>query len=116
MIKNGAKWNLSPPSKSELFPNMGADSGRFNSTKKKIAENTGELTMLWRCNVNNRNELVFNLNLSTMHKMVKEHNGMTYLCDSRDEAPLKIGAKIQKINSEKGDSTKNGTHGKIKPI
>ena len=55
VIKNGAKWNLSPPSKSELFPNMGADSGRFNSTKKKIAENTGELTMLWRCNVNNRN-------------------------------------------------------------
>ena len=55
VIKNGAKWNLSPPSKKELFPNMGADSGKFNSTKKKIAEITGELTMIWRCNVNNRN-------------------------------------------------------------
>ena len=54
VIKNGAKWSLHPPTKKELYPNMGI-SGKYYSTKKKMAEESGELTMLWQCNVNNRN-------------------------------------------------------------
>jgi hypothetical protein len=60
VIKNGAKWDLNPPTRRELYPNMGADSGRYNMIKKKMARESGELTMLWRCNVKNRNTALDN--------------------------------------------------------
>jgi hypothetical protein len=43
----------------------------------------------------------------------EKYNGVSYLCDGKDEAPLKIGSRIIKINSEKGDGHKDGSKGII---
>ena len=60
VIKYGAKWSINPPSRNELYPTMGLDSGKFNNIKKKLAHNLGEITMLWQCNVKNRNIAISN--------------------------------------------------------
>ena len=54
VIKHGAKWSLNPPSRSELYPTMGIDSGYYNKFKKSFANELGELTMLWQCGVKHR--------------------------------------------------------------
>lgn len=46
--EEGKNWTLFPPSKNELYPNMCVDSGEWNSEKKRIAMEIGELTLLWQ--------------------------------------------------------------------
>lgn len=53
--KYGANWNLHPPSRKELYPNMCIDSKNWNCEKEKIAEEIGELTNIWYVSVKNRN-------------------------------------------------------------
>ena len=60
VIKYGAKWSINPPTRNELYPTMGIDSGRFNTIKKNLAHDLGEITMLWQCNVKNRNKAISN--------------------------------------------------------
>lgn len=57
--KNGHKWSVSPPSKTELYPNMCYDSGKWQKHKQKIAENIGEISNIWYCGVKHR-EKAFN--------------------------------------------------------
>lgn len=54
VMENGINWTLYPPSKPELYPNMSIDSNNFNEMKNKVANNIGEITMLWKCGVKNR--------------------------------------------------------------
>ena len=51
---NGNNWDIGNPSKIELYPNMGVDSGRWNKYKKELSEEIGEITMLWQCGPKNR--------------------------------------------------------------
>ena len=54
-VKNeGVRWSIFPPSRSELYPNMCRDNPKWNSTKKKIASELGEITQVWMCGVKNR--------------------------------------------------------------
>ena len=53
--KHGSQWSVYPPSRSELYPNMCIDSGKWQSIKKEIAEACGDLTMLWYVGAKNRN-------------------------------------------------------------
>ena len=54
VMENGVNWTLYPPSRPELYPNMSIDSNEFNNMKNKVANNIGEITMLWNCGVKNR--------------------------------------------------------------
>jgi putative phage-type endonuclease len=52
----GHKWSINPPSRKELYPNMkNTNDNPWNSTKKSIAENIGEITSVWMCGIRNRN-------------------------------------------------------------
>lgn len=51
---NWGKWSISPPSRSELYPNLCVDSGLWNCEKEEIAKNIGDITQLWYCGVRNR--------------------------------------------------------------
>jgi len=51
---NGMKWTVKPPTRDELYPNMCRDNFRWNSTKKEIANNLGEISQVWMCGVKNR--------------------------------------------------------------
>ena len=52
----GSRWQLCPPSVPELYPNMGNDcDAPWHSVKKVIADTIGEITSLWYCGVQNRN-------------------------------------------------------------
>ena len=53
MHKNGAKWSISPPTKSEMRPNMRIV-GEMSKQKQKIADNIGDITSLWFCGPKNR--------------------------------------------------------------
>jgi hypothetical protein len=53
--KNGCTWNLYPPSRVELYPNMCVDSGQWNTEKEKIADTIGEMTNIWYVGVKHRN-------------------------------------------------------------
>lgn len=46
-------------------------------------------------------------------KFVKFYNGIAFLSDNLDKAPIKIGSKVSKINSEKGDTNANGALGTV---
>ena len=52
--KNGKNWSVDPPTREELYPNMCVDSGAWNSEKERIAQNLGEITMLWHCGIRER--------------------------------------------------------------
>lgn len=56
VMKNGINWTLYPPSNKHLYPNMSVDSNNFNEMKNKVANNIGEITMLWNCGVKNREQ------------------------------------------------------------
>jgi hypothetical protein len=56
----GNKWTLSPPSRIELYPNMCKDSGKWQSEKKKLAEELGEITSIWHCGINHRDNAMKN--------------------------------------------------------
>jgi len=46
---NGHKWQLNPPTRPELYPNMCNDSGRWNTRKQELADELGEISQLWYC-------------------------------------------------------------------
>lgn len=52
--EHGHEWTYDPPSVPELYPNMCNKSGDHNGLKKKIAEEIGEITLLWNVGVANR--------------------------------------------------------------
>ena len=52
--KNGVHWDLNPPSRKELYPNMNVDSIYWYRAKEEIAQELGEITMLWQCGIRNR--------------------------------------------------------------
>ena len=60
VMENGINWTLYPPSKPELYPNMCIDSNKFNEMKNKVANNIGEITMLWNCGIKNRENAMKN--------------------------------------------------------
>ena len=53
--QKGSSWCISPPSRTELYPNMCLDSGHWNGEKRKIAERIGEMTSVWHVGVKHRN-------------------------------------------------------------
>ena len=56
VLQNGVNWDISPPSSKELYPNMKIDSGRLNDAKNQIANNIGDITMIWNCGIKQRNK------------------------------------------------------------
>jgi hypothetical protein len=52
--KYGSKWQVQPPSRPELYPNMCVDSGVWNGKKEELARSLNEITMLWNCGVLHR--------------------------------------------------------------
>lgn len=53
--KEGKKWKVDPPSIPELYPNMSIDHpAEWRATMQKIAEDCGELTLVWQVGVKNR--------------------------------------------------------------
>jgi hypothetical protein len=52
---NGEKWQLYPPTNSNLYPNMkNTYDYPYHSEKKELAEQIGEITQIWYCGVKNR--------------------------------------------------------------
>ena len=66
--RKGAKWSIDPPSKSELCPNMGVESGKWDPVKKSIAMRIGEITLLWRCGESHRKNAIKNSVISFFDK------------------------------------------------
>lgn len=60
VVKDGINWTLYPPSRNELYPNMCIDSNQYNNMKNKVANNLGEITMIWNCGVKNRDIAIKN--------------------------------------------------------
>ena len=53
--KNGINWDIDPPQKIELYPNMcNNDDYPWKSIKKKIANNIKEVTLIWNMGVKER--------------------------------------------------------------
>lgn len=53
--EHGSKWSINPPSVPELYPNMcNTMDSEWNSVKKKIAYDIGEITSVWFCGVAQR--------------------------------------------------------------
>lgn len=52
----GKNWTVFPPSRKELYPNMCNEMDYdWHKTKCKIAEELGEITLLWQCGITHRN-------------------------------------------------------------
>lgn len=52
----GQNWSINPPSREELYPNMCNEyDSPWHSTKKEMANQIGEITSIWYCSYNNRN-------------------------------------------------------------
>ena len=55
VLKYGIKWDITNPINSNMYPNMCIDSGIWNSKKQKLANEIGDITMLWQCGIKHRN-------------------------------------------------------------
>ena len=55
----GKEWILYPPSRKELYPNMCNTNNDYNwhNTKKRIAIQLNEITLLWGCGIKQREQL-----------------------------------------------------------
>lgn len=49
VANEGVNWNTYPPTNENMYPNMCVDSGKWNNMKNKIANNIGEISMIWNC-------------------------------------------------------------------
>ena len=58
--KNGVHWKLNPPTRKELYPNMNVDSPHWFKVKEELANDIGEITMLWQCGIRNRDTAMKN--------------------------------------------------------
>lgn len=77
--KKGSKFTLIPPSCDELKPNMCSINDKWQSVKKRIANETNEITELWMCGINNR-KIAENRgiqNWRTHKNLTTEHIGIT---------------------------------------
>ena len=54
VIRHGRNWKIKPPSRDELYPNMCTTIGPWSKKKQEIAEDIGEISMLWYCGVKQR--------------------------------------------------------------
>ena len=45
----GVNWSYNPPTNEHMFINMNVDSGKYQPIKKKLAENIGEISLLYKC-------------------------------------------------------------------
>ena len=54
VLNEGVYWDINEINQEELFPNMKVNSLHFQKIKEKIADELGEITMLWRCGVKER--------------------------------------------------------------
>lgn len=54
VIRHGKEWKINPPSRDELYPNMCTSVGAWDKKKHEIAEDIGEISMLWYCGVKQR--------------------------------------------------------------
>lgn len=54
VIRNGSSWEINPPSRKELYPNMCVSSGVWDKKKREIAMKIGEISMLWYCGIKQR--------------------------------------------------------------
>ena len=54
VIRKGSSWEINPPSRDELYPNMCVSSGEWDKKKQEIAMDIGEISMLWFCGVKQR--------------------------------------------------------------
>lgn len=53
--QSGKNWTINPPSCEELYPNMkNTMDSPWHTVKNNIAQDIGEITLLWNCGVNNR--------------------------------------------------------------
>ena len=53
--RDGATWNINPPTREELYPNMcNTFDYPWRSVKKELATKLKDITMMWRCGVNDR--------------------------------------------------------------
>lgn len=52
--KNALNWTLDDFKTKELFPNLKSNNTMFLKDKKKLADQYGEITELWRCSTNTR--------------------------------------------------------------
>lgn len=52
---DGNKWNLDPPSRNELYPNMcnSSDNG-WHRAKKNLADSLKDITSIWQCGIKQR--------------------------------------------------------------
>jgi len=50
----GRNWSINPPTRSELYPNM-KHTDEWIDIKRQIAQNIGEITLIWNCGVKHRN-------------------------------------------------------------
>jgi hypothetical protein len=51
----GHLWTISPPSRTELYPNMCIESGPWTREKQRISNEIREITSIWNCRTKNRN-------------------------------------------------------------
>tara|TARA_B100000401_G_scaffold410587_1_gene328764 strand:+ start:551 stop:2365 length:1815 start_codon:yes stop_codon:yes gene_type:complete len=54
VLKYGIKWDVLNPTNLNMYPNMCVDSGIWNNKKEKLANELGDITMLWQCGVKHR--------------------------------------------------------------
>lgn len=46
-------------------------------------------------------------------ELIKFHNEFPFFSDNLDQAPIKIGTRVRKTNSGKGDTVEDGTLGRV---
>jgi hypothetical protein len=56
----GKTWEVSPPSRMELYPNMCVDSGGWNIVKKNLANENNEMTRIWNVQAKHRDLAISN--------------------------------------------------------
>jgi putative phage-type endonuclease len=56
---HGSTWSIDPPSRIELYPNMcNRSDAPWHTAKQKMADKIGEITSMWYCGVESRNNAV----------------------------------------------------------
>ena len=54
VLNDGINWDLEDIDDENLLPNMKVESYKYDKVKQKMADDIGEITMIWRCGVKNR--------------------------------------------------------------
>ncbi len=97
--KNGINWNIDPPTRKELYPNMcNTFDYPWNSVKKEIAIKIKDITMLWNCGINQR-DIAFKKNVFKWND--KNCNSETFEFKNTKALLLDNIIKINKQNKNK---------------